>query len=76
MSINETVKSAFQRNDLKFLQKLSTDIFNQIHASNARSVQELLDAVYDTNNSLSRNVGMEIYIPWYIRLKNKCTAIR
>ena len=73
----ETVQSAFVDNDLESIRKVNEYMLKQIGASNTKSMEELLDAIYDTKSSLARNFGAEIFIPAFARQQQKkCTAIR
>ena len=77
VSIYDTVRSAFKKNDRLCLEKTQIHLTKQIEASKKVSVDELLSALNNPNVSLARNIGAESYVPKYVFDEKKiCTALR
>lgn len=74
----KTVQSAMAEGDFPVLQRYWDDLSREVERICERSLEQLLDAISSTNDSLSRCLGAEIYIPKCVRdQKDKaCTAIR
>ena len=75
----DIVKSFFELNDLEGLKTANAALLKQLKVVDTRALgsEELLGAITNTNSTLSRNIGAEIYIPDYVRQqKKKCTALR